>query len=69
MEESLGGGSIYFDEPIEAQLASLPKPLCSQLQCQFSSYKESTDMMNELTILCEGAVTGNFTYHDARSKH
>eukprot|EP00961_Rhodomonas_salina_P178573 2408781-Rhodomonas_salina.1 len=30
-EIELGGGSIYFDEPIEAQLTSLPKPLCSQL--------------------------------------
>eukprot|EP00961_Rhodomonas_salina_P139535 1877933-Rhodomonas_salina.1 len=26
-------------------------------------------MMNELTILCEGAVTGDFAYHYARMKH
>eukprot|EP00961_Rhodomonas_salina_P030533 410797-Rhodomonas_salina.2 len=67
----LGGESVYFDEPIKAQLASIAPDLCSRFSCCYTyanrtDEPDEIDLTKELTSMVEGTVTGEYTYTNGK---
>eukprot|EP00961_Rhodomonas_salina_P206231 2783921-Rhodomonas_salina.3 len=65
------GESMYFDEPIEAELASIYPTFCSQHSCSYTYANRNAEPTEinanaKQTLMAEGTINSNYTYNKGR---